>query len=284
MRLDRIRNLQLPALEQTYEARDTILYALGLGYGADPLDESELPFVLEGRLKVVPSITCVLCHPGFWLQNPEYEVDWVKILHAEHAFRIHKPLPATGRLRGTYSVSGIEDKGASKGALLHQQKDLYDAGTGEKLATVRSTLFLRGNGGEGEFGEREAPANPLPEGEPNRVVEIATDRRSALIYRLSGDWNPLHADPVVARKAGFEQPILHGLCTNGIACRAILKAYCNNEPERLRAMFVRFSSPIYPGETIRLEFFENGPQIRFRAVAAERGVTVLDRCEAEVAP
>lgn len=282
MNIDRIRNLRLQPIEQGYDKRDTILYALGLGYGADPVDEAELPFVFEGKLKVVPSIVCVLCHPGFWLQKPEYEVDWVKILHAEQEFRIHRPLPPTGAMRGTYAVAGIEDKGATKGALLHQLKQLYDVASGDHLATVRSTLFLRGNGGEGEFGEKIAPAAPLPEGKPDRVVEFPIDIRSALIYRLSGDWNPLHADPAVSRKAGFEKPILHGLCTNGIACRAVIRAYCDNDPERLRAMFVRFTSPIYPGETIRVEFYESGNTVRFRAIAAERDVTVLDRCHAEI--
>jgi acyl dehydratase len=108
---------------------------------------------------------------------------------------------------------------------------------------VRSTLFLRGDGGQGEFGEREAQAQALPEGEPDRVIEIPTDIRCALIYRLSGDWNPLHADPAIAREAGFERPIMHGLCTNGIACRAVLREYCGNDPDRLRSMFVRFSAP-----------------------------------------
>jgi acyl dehydratase len=283
MDIGKIRNLKLEPIEQGYDKRDTILYALGLGYGADPLDESELPFVFEGRLKLVPSITCVLCHPGFWLQHPEYDVNWVKILHAEQAFRIHRPIPPTGRMRGTYSVSGVEDKGAEKGALLHQQKQLYDAATGELLATVRSTLFLRGDGGQGEFGEREAAAGALPDGKPDRVVEFPTDIRSALIYRLSGDWNPLHADPAVARKAGFERPISHGLGTTGVAARAVLREYCGNDADRLRSMFVRFSAPVYPGETIRIEFYGGGERVRFRAVAAERGVTVLDRCEAEIA-
>lgn len=282
MNLEKIKNLDLQPIEQPYIFRDTILYALGLGYGADPLDESELPFVYEANLKVVPSIVCVLCHPGFWLQQPDYEVNWVKILHAEQAFNIHRPLPATGTLRGTYSVSGVEDKGAEKGALVHQLKELYDAENDEHVATVRSTLFLRGNGGEGGFGERKSPAPPLPQGEPDRVVEFTTDIRSALIYRLSGDWNPLHADPNVAQKAGFDRPIMHGLCSNGIACRAILRTYCDNDPDRLRSMFVRFSSPAYPGETIRFEFFENGDELRFRAVAVERSVTVLDRCSAVI--
>jgi acyl dehydratase len=255
-----------------------------LGYGADPLDESELPFVYEDGLRCVPSYVNLLCHPGFWAQQPKFGIDWVKILHAEQDFIIHKPLPGTGRVCGEYRVVGIEDKGEGRGALLHQEKTLVEATSGEKLATVRSTLFLRGNGGEGGFGEAVVPAAALPEGAPDRVLEIPTLPRQALIYRLSGDWNPLHADPKIARKAGFEMPILHGLCTNGIAARAILATYCDNDTAKLSGMFVRFSKPVLPGETIRFEFYEEGSKtLRFRAVAVQREAVVLDRCSAALA-
>lgn len=282
MDIEKIKGMSIDPIVQTYDKRDTILYALGLGYGADPLDESELPFVYEKNLRILPSYANLLCHPGFWAQNPEYGIDWVKILHAEQAFRIHKPLPATGSIRGEYRIAGIEDKGEGRGCLLHQDKELYDAQTGEHHATVRSTLFLRGNGGEGGFGESPAPAQPLPERAPDKVIEISTLPRQALIYRLSGDWNPLHADPAIATRAGFPMPILHGLCTNGIASRALVAAYCDNDPTRLRQMFVRFSKPVMPGETIAVEFFEEGPgKLRFRAVVRERDTVVLDRCTAE---
>jgi len=283
MDIQKIKDLKLPPLEQRYEVRDTILYALGLGYGADPLDEAELPFVYEENLKTVPSLVSLLCHPGFWLRDPIYGVDWIKILHAEQDFRIHKPLPASGTIRGTYRVAGIEDKGADKGAVLHQEKSLYDTADNALLATVRSTLFMRANGGEGGFGDAMPPAEVLPAGDPHKIIEYPTLERQALIYRLSGDWNPLHADPKVARKAGFDKPILHGLCVNGIACRGILSAYCGNDPARLKSMFVRFSKPVFPGETIRLEFYEEKTRLRFRAIAKERNVVVLDRCSAEVA-
>lgn len=281
MDIEKIQNLAIAPIEQQYDKRDTILYALGLGYGADPLDESELPFVYEGELRCVPSYVNNLCHPGFWAQKPEFNIDWVKILHAEQDFTIHKPLPGTGTIRGQYRVAGIEDKGEGRGALLHQEKTLADAQTGEIYATVRSTLFLRGNGGEGGFGEGVQPAAALPERTPDRVVEIPTLPRQALIYRLSGDWNPLHADPNVARKAGFPMPILHGLCTNGLATRAILASYCNNDTAKFRSMFVRFSKPVMPGETIRFEFYEEGAgKLCFRAIAVQRGDVVLDRCTA----
>ena len=285
MDLKRIQDMAIEPMRQSYSFKDTILYALGLGYGSDPLDERELPFVYEQGLRCVPSYVNLLCHPGFWAQKPEFGIDWVKILHAEQDFTMHASLPPTGTIRGEFRVAGVEDKGPGRGALLHQEKTLFDDETGAKLATVRSTLFLRGNGGEGGFGDKVTAAAALPEAAASHSVEIPTLPRQALIYRLSGDWNPLHADPKVARQAGFAQPILHGLCTHGIACRAILAAYCDNDVARFGGMFVRFTSPVIPGETIRIEFHDAEPgRVRFRAIAKERGVTVLDRCSAVFAP
>jgi acyl dehydratase len=282
--IERIRNMVIEPIVQTYDFRDTILYALGLGCGSDPLDRSELPFVYEKHLRCLPSYANVLCHPGFWAQKPEFEIDWVKILHAEQDLTIRNPLPPTGAIRGEYRVLGIEDKGDGRGALLHQAKELYDAADNTHLATVRSTLFMRGNGGEGGFGEKLAAPESLPESVPDEVVEIATSPNQALVYRLSGDFNPIHADPDLAQQAGFAVPILHGLCTNGIATRAILRQFCGNDPAKLKSMFVRFSKPVMPGETIRCEFYmENAGAIRFRAIAKERGAVVLDRCSARFA-
>lgn len=284
MDLGKIETMAIDPIVQPYDKRDTIIFALGLGYGADPLDEDELPFVYEKDLRCLPAYANILCHPGFWAQDPQFGIDWVKILHAEQDLVIHSPLPAVGAVRGEYRVAGVEDKGEGRGALLHQVKQLYDDADGTHLATVRSTLFLRGNGGEGGFGDSMPVAAPVPDRAPDRVVEIATLPRQALIYRLSGDWNPLHADPAIARKAGFDKPILHGLCTKGLANRAILSTYCDNDVARFKSMFVRFSKPVMPGETIRIEFFEEGEgQLRFRAIAVERDIVVLDRCSATVA-
>lgn len=280
LNLEKIRALGISPIEHRYEARDTMLYALGLGFGQDATASEHLQFVYEDGLKTVPSICSVLAHPGFWLQKPEYGADWVKILHAEQAFEMHHPIPPSGAVRGEYSVLGVEDKGAVKGALLHQRKILFDAASGQKLASVRSTLFLRGDGGQGGFGEEMAPPVALPPRAPDRVVDIPTLPQQALLYRLSGDWNPLHADPAIARKAGFERPILHGLCTNGIACRAMIETYCGGAPEKLKEMFVRFSGPVLPGETIRIEMFEEGARVRFRARVVERDIIVLDRAHA----
>jgi acyl dehydratase len=284
VQLDRIRAFKIPETDHEYGWKDTILYALGLGYGSDPLDLAELPFVYErGALKAVPSICNTLAHPGFWLDAPELEIDWVKVLHAEQSLIMHHPLPPEGKVRGSYAITSVLDKGADKGAILTLEKRLADAVTGRDYYTVVTSVFLRGDGGQGGFGDAPEPAAALPAGAPDQIVDLSTSPQMALLYRLNGDVNPLHADPKVAAAAGFRQPILHGLATMGIATRAVLRAVCDNDPARLGAMFVRFSSPVYPGETIRTEIYRSGDTVRFRCRALERDVVVLDRGSATIA-
>lgn len=283
MNLEAIRNFRFDEVTHTYAARDSILYALGLGYGSNPSDPAELAFVYEDNVRTVPSMCCVLAHPGMWVRNPALCIDWLRILHGEQSFEIHSPIPAEGTVVGSCENVAVEDKGAGKGAIVHQVKKLIDKASGRLLATVRSVLFLRGDGGCGSFGEVPAQAQPLPEQTPSSVCEIATMPQSALIYRLSGDYNPIHADPGAAAKAGFEAPILHGLCTLGVATRAILSTFTSGAPERLRSLSVRFSRPVFPGETIRTEFFGSEREIRFRSRAVERDVIVLDRGSAIIA-
>jgi acyl dehydratase len=275
--LEAVRNFRFEAVAHSYTRKDSILYALGLGYGSEPTDPVQLAFVYEDDLRIVPSMCCVLAHPGMWVKEPALGIDWLKILHGEQSFEIHNPIPPEGTVVGTYENVAVEDKGAGKGAILHQVKRLHDKASGQLLATVRSVLFMRGDGGCGGFGEVSPPAQPLPERAPSSVREIATLPQSALIYRLSGDYNPIHADPGAAAKAGFEAPILHGLCTLGVATRALLSTFANGTPERLKSLSVRFSRPVFPGETIKTEFFESGGVVRFRSRAVERDVIVLDR-------
>jgi acyl dehydratase len=277
LNLEAVRNFRFEAVAHTYTRMDSILYALGLGYGSNPTDPAQLAFVYENNLRTVPSMCCVLAHPGMWVKNPALGIDWLKILHGEQSFEIHNPLPPQGTVVGTYKIVAVEDKGAGKGAILHQVKKLNDKASGQLLATVRSVLFLRGDGGYGSFGNTPGPAETLPEFSPSSACEIATLPQSALIYRLSGDYNPIHIDPEAAAKAGFEAPILHGLCTLGVATRAILSTFESGSPERLKSLFVRFSRPVFPGETIRTEFFATGREVRFRSRAVERDVIVLDR-------
>ncbi len=284
MDIEALRHFRFDEIRQSYSKKDTILYALGLGYGSDPLNPDELRFTYEQDLRAVPSMVNILAHPGFWVQRPELKLNWRKLLHAEQRFDILRPLPPEGELSATYRVTGVVDRGAAKGAWLYQRKDLNDA-AGRPVAQVSSTYLLRGDGGCGMFGTAEPELPPLPHRRADHVLRQPTLPQQALLYRLSGDINPLHASPELARQAGFDRPILHGLCTMGIACRALISVLCPGAPERLRHLSLRFSHRVYPGETIQTEVFDLGAgEIRFRSRVVERDVIVLDRGRAELAP
>jgi len=279
-----LRQWPIAEIEHTYTARDTMLYALGLGCGGDPLDENQLRFVYEGRLQALPSMSVVLGYPGFWIGDPATGADWKKVLHGEQVIEIFKPLPTAATVIGKSRVTGLFDKGKDKGAVLVSERDVVDKSTGDVLCRLTSTTMLRGDGGfGGPSGPLPAP-HPLPDRASDLTVSIATLPQAALIYRLSGDYNPLHADPVVARSGGFEKPILHGLCTFGVICRALLDAVCGNDPSKLRKMQVRFSAPVFPGETIVTEFWrEAGGVVSCRAKVKERDLVVINNGRAEVA-
>jgi acyl dehydratase len=280
MKLDVLKSHKFASVTQEYSRKDCILYALGLGYGSAPLDEAHLQFLFEERLKAVPSMTMVLGHTGFWARDPAFGIDWVKLLHAQQAMEVLRPLQPQGQILARTSIVAVEDKGVGRGALVYQQREIIDAGNSELLAKVGTTLFLRGDGGCGSFGEPPAAPGEIqfPATGAAKTLHVSTLPHAALIYRLSGDWNPIHADPATARKAGFDRPILHGLCTMGIACRAVIEAYADNDPARLRYLSVRFSKPVFPGETLAIEFIEEqGVGLRFRARVPERDTVVLDR-------
>jgi acyl dehydratase len=277
MKLEALLQRPFPTVTESYKKRDVMLYGLGVGAGADPLDVAELPFVYEHDLRALPSMASVLGYPGFWLQDPLLEVDWLKLLHGEQYLEFFDPLPPEGEVKGDFRVLGVTDKGREKGAIVYFEKTLAEAASGRKLCSVRSTYFLRGDGGCGDYGIPIEAPGALPDRAADLVVELPTLARQALIYRLSGDYNPIHADPAAAARAGFKAPILHGLCTFGIACRGLVNTLCNGDPARLRSMSVRFSRPVYPGETIRLEIYREGDQVRYRARVTERDLVVLDR-------
>jgi len=283
LHLQKLISRPFPPLKQRYEAKDTILYALGVGAGADPLEPSELPFVYEKVLRIIPSQASVLAYPGFWLGEPELAIEWVKLLHGEQGIVFERPLQAAAEVRGEYAVLGVDDKGPGKGAVIFFEKRILDATDGGLICRVRSTYFLRGDGGCGSWGEVPRGPSALPGRSPDAVIEMPTITRQALIYRLSGDYNPVHIDPKIAAEAGFSKPILHGLCTFGVACFGIVQLLCAGDPDRLKEIFVRFSRPVFPGETIRLELFKENDSWRFRAWAKERDEVVLDRCHARIA-
>jgi acyl dehydratase len=271
----KLKNWSFPDLEHQYTERDTIFYALGLGCGTDPMDRQDLRFVYEDGLLALPTLPVVLGYPGFWLKDPETGVDWRKILHGEQGLTVHAPLPVAGTVIGRTRITEIVDKG-DKGGLLLSERDVIDKASGRLLATLRATTVLRG---DGNFGGPSGPVpqpHPVPEGKPEAHLDLPTLPQAALIYRLSGDYNPLHADPDVAAGAGFKRPILHGLCTYGVAARAVLRLCCDNDPAGLVQFDLRFSAPVYPGETIKTEIWRKGAEISFRARVVERDVVVLN--------
>ncbi|MCC5986175.1 MAG: MaoC family dehydratase N-terminal domain-containing protein [Pararhodobacter sp.] len=271
-----VMNWRFEDVRQSYTARDAILYALGLGYGQDPMDADDLRFLLEDRLLVVPTFSVVLGGPGRWMADPRTGIDWIRSLHGEQGLRIYSPLPPSGEVIGRNRVTNIIDKGPGKGALLMMERDIINAVTGEMLATRTSTSFLRGDGGCGAPAQAQPAPHRLPERAPDQTHVMSTRPEAALIYRLSGDWNPIHADPEKAAKAGFERPLLHGLCTFGMIGRALIATACAQEPARLREMGGRFSAPCFPGETIAVDLWdEGGGAFGFQARVVERDMVVF---------
>lgn len=284
MNLEKLLAWPFSPLEQTLHPRDCMLYALGIGIGADATSPAELQFCYEQDQKVFPALVNVICHPAGWITAPELEVDWVKLLHGEQSFQIFRPLEANKTYVGRYRVRDVLDKGEGKGALLYLEKELREKESNELASLVTSTYVLRGDGGHGGT-ITEAPApHPLPERPADSSLSLPTLPQAALIYRLSGDYNPIHADPALARKAGFDRPILHGLCTLAVATRAVMRQFGNDDPARLRSLQLRFSAPVYPGETIVTEMWRDGDVVSFRARVAERDVVVLNNGRAEIAP
>ncbi len=276
MDVNALLNWKFEDIEHSYSERDTMLYALGLGFGSYPTDQDELSFVYEDKLVACPSMAVILAYPGFWIKDPRTGVVWQKVLHGEQWLEVFKPLPAQGTVIGRTVIDHIADKGAEKGAVIYSSRDIIEKNSGDRLARVSMSTFCRGDGGFG--GENKPGPMPakIPERTPDATCQLSTLPQQALIYRLSGDYNPLHADPEIAISAGFRQPILHGMATYGLAGRAIMRTFCNYDPTRIKTLNVRFSAPVYPGETVQFEFWKEGLDVRFRANVPERKVVVLN--------
>jgi len=281
-----LRAWAIPGQVSPYTDNDCIRYALSLGFGADPMDEGDLPFAFEEGLRVVPTFLATVGAPGAWATDPGTGIDWMQILHGEHRMRFFAVPAANGAVRSQTRVSRVVDKGAGRGALVVTERRVTDEASGALLATVEHVSFCRANGG---FATADVPGDTAPEAlpavpqrEPDQVMSMPTLPSAALLYRLNGDRNPIHALPATARKAGFDRPILHGLCTYGMAARALLKLACGGEPSRLASLSVRFSAPFVPGETLRVEIWKGEGQVQFRALAGERNVVVLSHGVAEI--
>jgi acyl dehydratase len=267
--------------ERAFSYTDTqvMLYNLGVGMGRDPLDAKELPFVFElPALQAVPSVVTVLGGGGYNILEG-VQFNWHKILHGEQRITIHRPLPPSANCIGRSWISEVIDKGADKGAVVTMAGETR-LETGELLYASESVMFARGDGGFGGPSESKAVPHVMPTREPDMVHTTETRRDQALLYRLNGDRNPLHASPEFARIAGFPAPILHGLCSYGIACRAIIASVLDYDATRIRNFDVRFTSPVFPGETIKTDIWVDGEVVSFRCRVEARGVTSLNngRC------
>lgn len=285
MNLENVTARHFPPIFQTFDWRSAALYALSLGMGMDPTDEEELPYIYEGRdQRPVPSMCVTLGWPPLWIAEPAMEISWPRVLHGEQRFELHRSLPLGATIRASHRVRAVADKGAGRGAVLYFDTEIEDAATETPLASLTAANFLRDDGGCGNFGDVPAPLSAFScRDPPDHAIDYSTLGQAALLYRLaSHDYMPIHADPKLARSAGFDRPIAHGLNTLGIACRAILKLVLPHAPHRLRTMAVRFVSPAFPGDTIRVELFRRPEGIRFRAWAVERQTLVLDRGHCEI--
>lgn len=271
---DALMAFRIPEVERTYTERDTMLYGLAVGMGSDPTDPRELAFVLEPDPKVVPSMATVIAWNHDWLY--ETGIDMVKQVHGEQRITLHRPLPPAATVIGHARITDVFDKGPGKGALLITETTVRDKATGELLCTNQSVSFARGDGGFGGPPGSGPPPHPMPGREPDAMCDLRTQPNQALLYRLCGDRNPLHADPTYAATAGYPRPILHGLCTFGHACAAVLKTRGGYAAERIRGLAVRFTSPVFPGETIRTEMWQDGDVVGFRSRVVERDTVVLN--------
>jgi len=262
-----------------YMDRDSLLYAVAIGMGRDPLDAQELKYVCEtvGN-RVVPTAATVLTRTK---RSPSAgnslmgKMNFALLLHGEQRLQIHQPLPAAAETLISNRATGVFDKGEGKGALLVNETNAKLA-DGTPLFTLGSTLFFRGDGGFGGSPEGAPVPHALPDRAPDRVCEMPGRIDQAMVYALCGDRNPLHRDPEFAKAAGFDVPILHGLCSYGIACHAVLKTMLDYDQTRMKSFDVRFTSPVFPGETQVVEMWQDDNVISFRVRIKERDVLAIN--------
>lgn len=262
--------------EITWDHKDIQLYHLGLGagsfqgqgQGSPATDPDELRYTLESRLHVLPSFATV-AGAGMGvvggLSAPGIDVDLAAVLHGGQTITLHRPIPVRGRATSTSRVAAVYDKG--KAAILVLRSEAADEDG--PLWTSDAQIFVRGEGG---FGGERGPSTRAeqPDREPDKVVERAVREDQALLYRLSGDWNPLHADPEFAKLAGFDRPILHGLCTYGITLKAVVDTLLDGDVTRVRSYSTRFAGVVFPGETLRIRMWAGADRVQVSVTAVDR--------------
>ena len=261
-----------------YAANDAMLYAIGVGLGRDPLDARQLAYVTEltGQ-KTLPTLASMIVPDSI---VSDAGLDLGGILHRAQSLRIFRPLPASAELLANQRVVSVADRGVGVGAEIELETELRLARDDTVVCILGSRLIARGDGGFGGQAPTVRSRHRMPGRTPDLVCELPTEEWQALLFRLAGDMNPLHADPASARSAGFDRPILHGRCTYGIACHAILKTVCDYDFTLIREFDVRFSSPVFPGDTITTEMWQDGNVVSFRSRVVDRDAVVLSngRC------
>jgi acyl dehydratase len=273
--LEKAVGAELTGGTAVWDEDDIILYHLGVGAGVPPTDPAELRYVYEGDLRVLPTYATIPQFPVMMSMGfaSGFDINPAMILHGEHEIEVHEPIPTSGSVTQTGRITEILDKG--KGALALVEIVSVLEKTGKPIFTNRASIFIRGEGGFG--GDSGPPTEDLtPHRDPDHVVESITLPQQALLYRMaSGDKNPLHADPGFAAFAGYERPILHGLCTFGIACKVAVDHALAGQTDAVAVFRARFSGVVYPGETLVTSVWEEGHRLMVSAAAKERGATVL---------
>ena len=273
-----ILDLKIPTESFTWSDQTSMLYALGIGLGGDPLNQAELPFVYENGLKAVPTLATVIAFSVAPLAKSGLNL--ARVVHGEQAVRFHKTIPPEGAATGATRITAVYDMG-ERGAIVIFETALTEP-SGAPLATLTSSVFARADGGFGGPTEGEAPAHAMPQRAADLSLDFPTRPDQALLYRLSGDRNPLHADPAFAKMVGFPRPILHGLCSYGITCRAVMQAYTDFDPAPIRSHQARFSAPVFPGETITVDLWRDADVVSFEARVKDRSATVIKNGRTEL--
>ena len=259
-------------VESSWTSKDALLYAVGVGAGTE-----ELAFTTENSMdvaqQVLPTFAVVVGFGGGDVLGRIGTFNPAMLVHGEQGVFLHGPLPVEGRVRSVTKVTGIYDKGSA--GVVALESEAVDAVTGEPRFRTTLSMFIRGEGGWGGDRGPSGPRAVIPERPADHVVSYSISKDQALTYRLSGDRNPLHSDPKFAALAGFDRPILHGLCTYGFTGRALLHTLCGSDPGRMQSVEARFSKPVYPGDTVTVSMWVDGGEAVFRT-ETQRGEVVID--------
>lgn len=282
MDVERLKEWEFAPILHRYDIRDTLLYALSVCSGCDPLQADHLEYLRDGNPQVLPSMCTVLGSPGFWLGQSATCVNPRDVLHGEQSLEMHSSLQPSGFVVGKTCVEEVINRGQGFGHLIRVRRELEDATSGEAIATLRSTLILR-DGSKGASFESRKPRSMQPPALPPALsIAASTWAHSALLYRLNGDYNRLHSNDEFAQEAGFPRPILHGLCTFGTTCLVLIRALCENKSSRMRLLSMRFTGHVFPGERLQVDVWHEAPgTARFIVSVPVRSVVVIENGRVE---